>query len=137
MKKTILTFSGIIFGVLALFQLSHYQITYSHLYSEVVVAIVAVVFLLMGLFIAKKKRQTANEVPSTIDHHKIENLGISKREYEILQKISEGLSNKEIGARLFVSEHTVKTHVSNLFQKLEVKRRTQAVQKAKELNIIA
>ena len=57
MKKTILTFSGIIFGVLALFQLSHYQITYSHLYSEVVVAIVAVVFLLMGLFIAKKKRQ--------------------------------------------------------------------------------
>ena len=67
----------------------------------------------------------------------LEKLGISKREYEVLQLINEGLSNQEIAARLFLSEHTVKKHVSNLFFKLEAVRRTDAVKKAKELKLIA
>jgi DNA-binding CsgD family transcriptional regulator len=63
-------------------------------------------------------------------------LGISKRELEVLQLIAEGLSNQEIAGRLFVSLHTIKTHSSKLFEKMEVKRRTQAIEKAKRLNII-
>lgn len=66
-----------------------------------------------------------------------ENLGISKREMEVLGLIAEGLSNQEIAARLFVSLNTVKTHSSNLFEKMEVKRRTQAIEKAKRLGLIA
>lgn len=75
-----------------------------------------------------------NEV--TIDYQKIKQLGISDREYQVLSEISRGLSNKEIGEKLFISESTIKTHVSNLLVKLDAKRRTQAVKKAKELQIL-
>ena len=71
-----------------------------------------------------------------IDHQKIKALEITDREYEVLERISEGLSNKEIGEKLFVSESTIKTHVSNLLSKLNAKRRTQAVQIAKDLQIL-
>ena len=63
-------------------------------------------------------------------------LGISKREYEVLELMARGLSNQEIADALFVSINTIKTHVSNLFLKLDTKRRTQAIQKAKELRLI-
>jgi DNA-binding CsgD family transcriptional regulator len=62
--------------------------------------------------------------------------GISKREYEVLELMAQGLSNQEIAEKLFVSLNTVKTHTSNLFVKLDAKRRTQAIQKAKELGLI-
>ena len=63
-------------------------------------------------------------------------LGISNREYEVLLEIAKGLSNKEIANRLFISESTVKTHVSNVLIKLGAKRRTQAINIAKSLTII-
>ena len=63
-------------------------------------------------------------------------LGITKRELEILALIAEGLSNREIAGKLFVSENTVKTHSSRLFDKLSAKRRTQAVQIGKEIGLI-
>ena len=66
-----------------------------------------------------------------------ERLGITPRELEILELIAGGLSNREIAERLFVSDNTVKTHTSRLFDKLNAKRRTQAVQIAKEAGIIA
>ncbi len=64
-------------------------------------------------------------------------LGLSSRELEVLQLMAEGLSNQEIAERLFLSLATVKTHSSNLFEKLDVKRRTQAVEKARQLKLIA
>ncbi|RDI13121.1 response regulator transcription factor [Flavobacterium sp. AG291] len=67
----------------------------------------------------------------------IENLAISKRELEVLQLMADGLSNQEIAEKLFVSLNTVKTHSSKVYEKLEVKRRTQAVEKAKKYGIIA
>ncbi len=66
----------------------------------------------------------------------VEELGISKRELEVLELIAQGFSNNEIAERLFVSLNTIKTHSSNLFEKLEVNRRTQAVEAAKRLGII-
>jgi two-component system, NarL family, response regulator LiaR len=62
---------------------------------------------------------------------------ISKREYEVLQLIGQGLSNKEIAEKLFVSLNTIKTHTSSLFVKLDAKRRTQAIKRAKELGLLA
>jgi len=70
------------------------------------------------------------------DEQKLETLGITPRELEILELIAQGLSNKEIAARAFVSENTVKTHSSRVFDKLGARRRTQAVQLGKELRLI-
>jgi DNA-binding NarL/FixJ family response regulator len=67
----------------------------------------------------------------------VRELGITPRELEILEAIAEGLSTREIAARLFVSENTVKTHSSRLYDKLNARRRTQAVQIAKEAGLIA
>ncbi len=77
----------------------------------------------------------ANE-PFVLNQTKLEELGITKRELEILTLIAGGMSNREIAERLFVSENTVKTHSSRLFDKLNAKRRTQAVQIGKELRLI-
>lgn len=107
---------------------------------EYAIAGIAIIFFIMGILLNKKIRKrnaVENESASReIDKNKISDLGISHREYEILVEISKGLSNKEIANALFVSESTVKTHVSNLFTKLDAKRRTQAIQKAKEMHII-
>ncbi len=67
----------------------------------------------------------------------VASLKVSERELEVLELLAEGRSNKEIAGRLKVSPNTVKTHVSRLYQKLEVKRRTQAIQRARELGILA
>lgn len=65
----------------------------------------------------------------------LEQLGITPRELEVLEWMARGLSNQEIAAQMFVSLNTVKTHASNVFAKLGVQRRTQAIQQAKELGI--
>ena len=67
---------------------------------------------------------------------RLEQLGITPRELEILEAMAAGWSNREIGERLFVSENTVKTHAARLFDKLAARRRTQAVQRAKEAGLI-
>ncbi len=74
--------------------------------------------------------------PFSVNQKELESLNLSKRELEVLQLMSEGLSNKEIADRLFVSLSTIKTHSNNLFDKMNVERRTQAIDKAKRLGII-
>ena len=74
--------------------------------------------------------------PFALNEERLRELTITKRELEILSLIANGLSNREIAEQLFVSENTVKTHSSRLFDKLSAKRRTQAVQRAKELGLI-
>lgn len=103
---------------------------------EISIAVIAVVFFVIGAIIHKKILHKEKDTPPVINQKKIEELGLSKREYEVLCKVAEGLSNKEIAEELFVSESTIKTHVSNLLVKLNAKRRTQAIQIAKTLQII-
>ena len=112
---------------------------------------IALIFTVLGIWLAlqlvKPKVEThivEKEVyieieagPVTeIRQEEIEKLGISRRELDVLNLMAGGLSNEEIAGKLFVSLSTVKTHSSNIFMKLDVKRRTQAVEKAKRLNII-
>lgn len=136
MKKTILVFSFLSIAILLLFQFSKYAVISGDLEIEYVMALIAVVSITIGLFINKKSNKKLSEDSKIIDKKKIEELGLSKREYEVLKEIALGLSNQEIAAKLFVSESTVKTHVSNLLVKLDAKRRTQAIQISKHLNII-
>tara|TARA_R110002049_G_scaffold305515_1_gene502248 strand:+ start:19446 stop:19868 length:423 start_codon:yes stop_codon:yes gene_type:complete len=138
-KQTILIFSALIVAVLCLFQLSKYALLFGNTNIDAVIAMIALVFFAIGAYLNKKsfhhQKVVLNE--GKIDHKKITQLGISKREYEVLLQVSQGLSNKEIALRLSVSESTIKTHVSNILLKLDAKRRTQAIQKAKEHQIIA
>jgi ATP/maltotriose-dependent transcriptional regulator MalT len=71
-----------------------------------------------------------------VDQKELARLGLSRRELEVLHLMAEGLSNQEIASRLFVSLNTIKTHSSKIFEKLDVRRRTAAIDKAKKLNII-
>lgn len=136
MKKTILVFTLLILAIILLFQISKYAIISGNLNFETTLAIIAVVFFFIGVYLNKKSINNRKAVETEIDHQKIQDLEISHREYEVLQAISEGLSNKEIADKLFLSESTIKTHVSNLLEKLNAKRRTQAIQIAKEHQII-
>ncbi|MEM5566585.1 response regulator transcription factor [Psychroserpens sp. AS72] len=136
MRKIILVFGLLILALLLLFQFSKYAVISGDLNSEIAIALIAIVFFFIGVYLNKKSLQKKTNASDDINHKKIEDLDISKREYEVLLGISEGLSNREIGEKLFVSESTIKTHVSNLLSKLNAKRRTQALQIAKDLQII-
>ncbi|MDP1803126.1 MAG: LuxR C-terminal-related transcriptional regulator [Bacteroidota bacterium] len=118
---------------------------------EIYIGGIALIFMGLGIWLAlklaKPKVETViveveKEVFITsnpdfvFNETELEKLGISKRELEVLQLMSAGLSNNEIAEKLFVSLNTVKTHSSKLFEKLDVKRRTQAIEKAKRLNLI-
>lgn len=114
---------------------------------DIYIGIIALLFMVLGVWVAnqliKPKIVTIERevpIPATdtfsIDEDAIKKLGISKREYEVLQLLADGRSNAEVAAELFISLSTVKTHVSNLFHKLDVRSRTRAIGKAKELHII-
>ena len=144
MKKIALQFGLLAFLLLVLFQLSKYSLLLGGFKSELFIALFAGLFLLFGFFASRlifKKKETVVvekivEAPIELDEEKIKKLGISLREYEVLQEIAKGLSNQEIANKLFISETTVKSHVSNLLLKLDAKRRTQAVSKAKQVGIL-
>jgi len=114
---------------------------------EIYAGSIAVIFTALGIWLALKltrpktiliEKEVFTERPETfvLNEKELTKLNISKRELEVLQLMSEGLSNQEIALKLFVSLNTIKTHNARLFEKLEVKRRTQAIETAKRLCII-
>jgi NarL family two-component system response regulator LiaR len=147
MRKYVLLY-GLLGGVLiAGLRLIEYRWLVVEHSVEVYGGLVAAVFASLGIWLGLKlTRHTETVVvrevivPAPVDFvrdiSKVESLGITPRELEILQLIAEGLSNKEIAERAYVSENTVKTHSSRLFEKLGARRRTQAVQLGKELRLI-
>ncbi|WP_273565407.1 response regulator transcription factor [Maribacter halichondriae] len=136
MKRTLFIFTTLIIALLGLFKLSTYAYAYGDSSIEPIIALIAIVFFLIGLYLNKNGLQKNMPEKPPLAPKKLKELGLSKREFEVLDGIVSGLSNKEIGERLFLSESTIKTHVSNLFVKLNAKRRTQAIQKAKEMQLI-
>jgi DNA-binding CsgD family transcriptional regulator len=114
---------------------------------EIYGGLIALIFAGLGVwlglkFTKKKEVLVVKEVavpslkPFALNEERRKDLGITKRELEILELMAQGMSNREIAEKLFVSENTVKTHLSRLFDKLSAKRRTQAVQIGKELGLI-
>lgn len=117
-----------------------YQFFTKSLSVEFYVGLVAIFFTSLGIWAGLKLTRKKVQIigPEFIlDEAQLARLDISKRELEVLQLMAQGLSNQEIADKLFVSLNTIKTHSSNLFLKLEVSRRTQAVQKARELRLIS
>ena len=113
------------------------------IYGGLTAILFAGVGIWLGLKLTRKQEVVViKEVPVparqhfTVNEVKQRDLGITKRELEILSLIAQGLSNREIAEKLFVSENTIKTHSSRLFDKLSAKRRTQAVQIGKQCGLI-
>ncbi len=136
MKKTILVFALLILALYLLLRISEYTLLAGDTSIEFVITIIAIIFFIIGIYMNKKSLHKLEKASLQIDHKKIKELEITNREYEVLQAISEGLSNREIAEKLFLSESTIKTHVSNLLVKLNAKRRTQALQIAKDYKIL-
>jgi NarL family two-component system response regulator LiaR len=140
----------VLFGIsggilLAVLKLTEYRFLVVEHSVEVYTVLLAVVFagvgIWLGLTLTRKKPEVViKEVPVAgpfvVDEARVAELGITPRELEILGLIAAGLSNREIAERLSVSENTVKTHSSRLFDKLGAKRRTQAVQIGKSSRLI-
>jgi len=140
---------GLIGGILiAVLKWTEYRFLVIDYSIEIYAGLIAAIFAVLGIWLGLKltgrpERVVIKEVPvpSTNgpflpDDSKRESLGITPRELEILELIAQGMSNREIAEKLFVSENTVKTHSSRVFDKLGAKRRTQAVQLGKEFGLL-
>jgi DNA-binding CsgD family transcriptional regulator len=145
MRKHVLLYGLLGGALIALLQLIQYRwlvVEYSvEIYGALVAAVFASVGIWLGLRLTRPTivlQEVRVEAPAEFvrDDRKVASLGITPRELEILELIAQGLSNKEIAERAFVSENTVKTHSSRVFDKLGARRRTQAVQLGKELRLI-
>ena len=104
--------------------------------TEIYVAIIALLFTALGALVGHRLTATTARGIFERNVQAIDYLGISKRECEVLELLALGHSNREIAEALFVSPNTVKSHLGRLYEKLEVSRRTQAIQKARTLRII-
>ncbi|HKE56372.1 MAG TPA: response regulator transcription factor [Pyrinomonadaceae bacterium] len=135
---------GVLILVLKLIEFRFLVIEHSiEIYGGLVAALFAGLGIWLGLKLTKKEEVVVVKevkVPATdtfsLNQDKVRELGVTPRELEILELIAKGMSNREIADTLFVSENTVKTHSSRLFDKLSAKRRTQAVQIAKDQGLI-
>lgn len=145
MKKTIILYALALAMLVFFLKYIEYRFFVRDLSLEYYLGLVAILFTVLGVWggikLTRKKEvvlvtHAAPGVKFRLNEEKLRELSISKRELEVLVLMAEGLSNQEIAEKLFVSLNTVKTHSSNLFLKLEVKRRTQAIQKAKEFGLL-
>ena len=151
MKKQTLIY-GLIYGLsggvlIAVLKLIEYRFVVVEHSVEIYGGLIALLFAILGgwlgLKLTKKKEtivfkeiMVSADAPFALNEQRLRELSITPRELEILELIANGMSNREIAEKLFVSESTVKTHSSRLFDKLSAKRRTQAVQIGKELGLI-
>jgi DNA-binding CsgD family transcriptional regulator len=153
MKRHVLIF-GLVGGLLiAILQYTEYRFVVIEHSVELYSALVAILFATFGIWLGlriTRSRETIRETvvvkevlvpaeaptPFAPDKARQQTLGITARELEILALVARGLSNREIATQLFVSENTVKTHCARAFDKLGAARRTQAVQRGKELGLL-
>lgn len=122
-------------GTFALQWLDYQRIARSHT-SELYLFLIAAGFLLLGIYLGARIIARPHATSFDGNPAAVASLGISERELAVLHELAEGRSNKEISARLNISPNTVKTHVARLFEKLGARRRTEAIRKARELQIV-
>ena len=147
MKSGILLFYGLALAlVMIVVRTLEIRFMYFNLRSEIFIFSISIVFMGLGIFLSRRFKGKEQQqivivnVPVaeefTANQSEIDRIGLSKREMEVLRLISEGLSNEEIGDKLSLAVPTIKSHISRLFEKLEVNRRTMAIEKARRLRII-
>jgi two-component system, NarL family, response regulator LiaR len=148
--RSVFIFGSVLAILLFLLKWIEYRfLLITHMF-EIYVGLIALIFTLLGVWLARKifdekvktvlveKEVIVHQGPEfQRDEKELDKIGLSLREVEVLELMAQGYSNQEIAEKLFVTLSTVKTHGSNILEKLDVKRRTQAVDKAKKLRLIA
>ncbi len=140
MKRTVFLYAIALGALVLLLKLIEYRFLIRDLQLEAYLGLIAVMFTALGIWAGYKLTRPRMK-PAQIENFpgdlvKLEELGISKREHQMLQHIAMGLSNQEIADKLSLSPNTVKSHISSVFVKLDVSRRTQAIRRAKELGLL-
>jgi len=146
-KRQVLIYGTVGGVIITLLEWSQYRFLVVEHSMEIYGGLTAVTFAVLGIWLGLKLTKPKEKIvfrdspvqvgrPFALNEDRREDLGITRRELEILTLISQGMSNREIAQKLFVSENTVKTHSSRVFDKLGAKRRTQAVQLGKEFGLI-
>ena len=134
--RTILVYGAVLAGGTFVLQWLGFRFLVRTHAVEVYVVLVAAAFMGLGVWLGARVFRRTSVAPFVPNSRAQEALGISGRELEVLELLAAGRSNKEIARRLEVSPNTVKTHVSKLFGKLEARRRTEAILRARELGMI-
>ncbi|QOI98721.1 MAG: winged helix-turn-helix transcriptional regulator [Flammeovirgaceae bacterium] len=142
MNRTILIYGLVLAVAIALLKLLEYRFFYRQLSVEIYIGIIGLLFTILGIWVGQKITRRKKVVVAAsagnfiLNEEVLARTGISRREYEVLELVAQGLSNQQIADKLFISLNTVKTHMANLFLKLDAKRRTQAIQQAKRLRLL-
>lgn len=145
--RSILLYSASLALLLLLLRWMEWQFIFIDNSFEIYAGGIAIVFTILGMWVAikvskpktilvEKEVLVQAEASFRVNEKALSESGLSKRELEILELTAKGLSNQEIADKLFVSLNTIKTHLSNMFVKLDVQRRTQALEKARRLGLI-
>ena len=139
-KNLLLVFFGSLMAILAI-SLEYFEYRYfiGQLSQKFYISLIATLFTILGIWVGltivkNKSSNTQSELPLEIPN--LDDLDLNTREFEVLSLISQGHTNQEIANKLYIALPTVKTHASNLYSKLDVKSRTQAVAKARAIGII-
>ncbi|MFK8014201.1 MAG: response regulator transcription factor [Gammaproteobacteria bacterium] len=113
-----------------------YRYAVRYFSTQIYIVAIALLFCALGIWVGHRLTQREEAAPFERNEQALATLQISPREVDVLELLAKGHSNQEIADGLFVSPNTVKTHLKNLYGKLDVARRTQAVRKARELRLI-
>lgn len=143
MKKAVLIYGVLLALLVIVLRILEYRFFIRDLSIEIYIGIIAALFTGLGIWFGLKLIDMRKHSPHSpgspdafvLNADKLKRYGISDREMEVLQLMANGLSNQEIANKLFVSLHTIKTHCANLYGKLEVNRRTQAIRRAREISM--
>ena len=136
MTRAILIYAGILAAAAFALQWLEYHYLTKAFAPELYIVLIGIGFTALGLWIGRALTPMRRAPDFAVHDAAVSALGITKREYAVLEEMARGQSNKEIADKLHVSPNTVKTHISRLYEKLEVRQRVQAVQKAKDLRLI-
>lgn len=136
MKKTIALYAFVLVALAFVLEWLEYRYLMRTLPVSGVVSLVALVFIVLGIWVGLRLARREAPGPFEINDKALAALGVSEREYAVLEQLAMGQSNKEIARSLGISPNTVKSHVAHLYTKLAVSKRTEAVNRARELKLI-
>lgn len=134
--RTVLLYALLLAGAAFLLEWLEYRYLVRKFSTEAYIVVIALVFAAVGAWVSKHLTTSRTSSTFEVNQQAIVQLGLSQRELEVLQLLADGQSNKEMARKLSLSPNTIKTHLANLYGKLDANRRTQAVSKARALSII-
>jgi len=135
-KRTITLYAIGLASIAFVLQWIEYQYLTKLFATEFYIVLIAIGFTGLGLWLSRALTPAVRAPGFVLNEDALKSLGITKREHAVLEQLAGGQSNKEIAQTLHVSPNTIKTHVSRLYEKLNVSQRVQAVQKAKDLQLV-